>query len=141
MKSFIKSPRDRNQLIEKARKVMEGRPGVVFAYLFGSLARKTSSPLSDVDIAVYFNDTSDLSNDKMDLIGYLMSELGTDEIDVIVLNRAPLPLTARVLEKNEILLDRDPFRRQAFESLVLREYFDFSLIEKSILERRFSLGG
>jgi predicted nucleotidyltransferase len=141
MKSFIKSPCDRNRLIERAREVMERRPKVVFAYLFGSLARKTSSPLSDVDIAVYLDDSSDLSNEKLDLIGNLMSELGTDEIDVVVLNRAPLPLMARVLEKNEILIDRKPFRRQAFESLVLREYFDFSIKEKAILERRFSLGG
>lgn len=141
MKNVIKSPCDRNRLIERAREVMERRPRVVFAYLFGSLARKTSSPLSDVDIAVYLEDSSDLSNEKLDLIGYLMSELGTDEIDVVVLNRAPLPLMARVLEKNEILIDRKPFRRQAFESLVLREYFDFSIKEKAILERRFSLGG
>ena len=128
-------------MIERAREVMERRPKVVFAYLFGSLARKTSSSLSDVDIAVYLDDSSDLSREKLDLIGYLMNELGTDEIDVVVLNRAPLPLMARILEKNEILIDRKPFRRQAFESLVLREYFDFSIKEKAILERRFSLGG
>jgi predicted nucleotidyltransferase len=140
MKNFIKSLSNRDQLIGKAREVMERCPRVMFAYLFGSLARKTSSPLSDVDIAVYLEDSSDLSREKLELIGYLMGELGTDEIDVIVLNRAPLSLMARILEKNEILIDRKPFRRQAFESLVLRQYFDFSVKEKAILERRFSLG-
>lgn len=119
---------------------MERRPGVVFAYLFGSLARKTSSPLSDVDIGVYLKDTSDPTNEKLDLMGSLMGQLEMDEVDVVVLNNAPLPLTARVLERNEILIDRDPFRRQAFESLILRQYFDFSVQEKAILERRFSLG-
>ena len=140
MKQFNKSPCDRNKLIERARRVMERRPRVVFAYLFGSMARKTSSPLSDVDIAVYFDDTSDFSNEKMDLIGNLMNELEMDEIDVVVLNNASLPLMARVLERNEILIDREPFRRQVFESLILRQYFDFSVKEKAILERRFSLG-
>ncbi len=114
---------------------------MVFAYLFGSLARRTSSPLSDVDIAVYLEDTCNLINEKLELIGSLMGQLEMDEIDVVVLNNAPLPLIARVLERNEILIDREPFRRQAFESLVLRQYFDFSLKEKGILERRFSLGG
>jgi hypothetical protein len=68
-----------------------------------------------------------------------MSELGTDDVDVMVLNRAPLLLMARVFKKNEILIDRKPFRRQGFESLVLREYFDFSLKEKAILDGRFFL--
>jgi uncharacterized protein len=140
MKSLDRSSNERSQLIERAREVLERRPGVVFAYLFGSLARKTSSPLSDVDIGVYLKDTSDPTNEKLDLMGSLMGQLEMDEVDVVVLNNAPLPLTARVLERNEILIDRDPFRRQAFESLILRQYFDFSVQEKAILERRFSLG-
>ena len=131
---------DKHQLVAKAKEVLEGHGAVLYAYLFGSLARNVFSPFSDIDIAVYIGDVPDLIDEKLELLGDLMDNLGTDEIDLVVLNTAPLPLKARVLRNKEILLDRKPYLRHSFESLVLREYFDFSIKEASILERRFSFG-
>lgn len=140
MKDFMKSMHDQDQIIKTDREALERHPGIRFAYLFGSLPRKVSSRLSDIDIAVYLDDSADPVHEKMDLIGHLMSELGTDEIDLVLLNSAPLPLTARVLEHNEIIIDREPFQRHVFESLILKKYFDFSVKEKGILDRRFFVG-
>jgi len=132
--------KDLNRLIERAKGVLAAHPQVLFAYLFGGLARGTSSPSSDIDVAVFIDDRSDLTVEKLDLLSDLIDNLGTDEIDLVLLNTAPLPLKARVIRNNEILVDRKPYLRHTFESLVLREYFDFSVREEAILKRRFSIG-
>jgi len=132
--------KDLNRLIERTKRVLAAHPQVLFAYLFGGLARGTSSPSSDIDVAVFIDDRSDLTAEKLDLLSDLIDNLGTDEIDLVLLNTAPLPLKARVIRNNEILIDRKPYLRHTFESLVLREYFDFSVIEEAILKRRFSIG-
>lgn len=135
-----KIQKSKNELLVRAREVVSGNPKVIFAYLFGGLAKKDRLPLSDVDIAVYIKKDSDLMQEKLDLLGGLIRSLETDEIDLVILNTAPLPLKARILRNKEIILDRDPSFRYSFESLVLREYFDFSVKEEGILQRRYSLG-
>jgi hypothetical protein len=76
----------------------------------------------------------------MEVLGALIDILQTDEIDLVVLNNAPLPLRMRILESKKVIVDREPFMRHRYESLTMREYFDFSMLEREILNRRF-LGG
>lgn len=97
-------------------------------------------PFSDVDIAVYVDECADVVGMRLDLCERLVDCLGTHRVDVVVLNTAPLTLKARVVRCNRILVDRNPSERHAFESLVLREYFDFSRVEEAILRRRFGIG-
>ena len=130
-------------LLEKYKKqlqlILKNDQHIIFAYLFGSSATGTVTPMSDVDVAVYFNPHTDIKREKFDLIGTLIEILKTDAIDLVILNTAPLTLTARVIQNKEILVDKSPFKRHAFESLVLRQYYDFSLKENNMFERRFSL--
>jgi len=96
--------------------------------------------LSDVDIAIYLKDLSQMHEKMMEILGTLMNLLETDEIDLVILNDAPLTLRMKILESKTVIVDHSPFLRHRFESLVMREYFDFSLVEKSIVERRFLSG-
>jgi hypothetical protein len=136
----ITSNTDVDMIAERSRAVLDEDGAVLFAYLFGSVARGTAGPLSDIDIAVYLKDGADFVEEKLNLLDLLIDKFGTDRIDVVVLNTASLPLQARVLRCNRILLDRAPFTRHAFESLVLRKYFDFSRFEAAVLRRRFTIG-
>jgi len=86
--------------------------------------------MSDIDIAIYLSDDAEVAHEKMEM-------LETDEIDLVVLNGASLPLAARIIENKVILMDKNPFLRHTFESVTLRKYFDFSRKEKNILERRY----
>jgi hypothetical protein len=113
-------------------------PNIVFVYLFGGLAREKRKPLSDVDLGVY------LKNPKrfnfLSLFGKISKVLGTDEIDLVILNSAPLSLAGRILRNKKILIDKAPFLRHQYESRILREFFDFTLKEKEILHRRYGIG-
>ncbi len=130
----------KEEIMSIARRVLSRRGDVVFAYLFGGLAGENPSPLSDIDLAIYIEKTSDSVQVKTALLSDLIDALRTDEVDLVILNTAPLPLSGRVLQQNILLVDRDPFRRHAYESLVLREFFDLAMKERIFLEGRFASG-
>jgi hypothetical protein len=135
-----KLPANIEDLIPKAFAYLQSRPDILFAYLFGSFGKGKHFPLSDVDIAVYLKEASDVPEKKMEILGALIDILQTDEIDLVILNSAPLPLRMRILENKKVVVDREPFLRHHYESLTMREYFDFSVLEKDILYRRFLSG-
>jgi len=126
-------------LIHKLKGYFKTRKDVLFSYLFGSLADGRTNPLSDVDVAVYV-DGEDLAEKRLEILGDLMDILKTDDIDLVILNRAPLPLRMRILQKKVLRVDNDPFARHDFESKTIRSYLDFSKIEKYILKRRYLRG-
>jgi len=140
MIKYKKLPCNIEKLLPDAAGYLRSRHDVVFAYLFGSLARGTLHSLSDVDIAVYLEYGENSAETKLDIIGGLMDALHTDEIDLVVLNYASEALKMKILECKTILVDKAPFVRHRYESETLRRYFDFVPYEKRILERRFSHG-
>jgi len=133
-------PKNILDLLPKANYFLENYPKVIFAYLFGNLAKDIVNPLSDIDIALYLKRGTNFTKEKMSILQNLIDLLGTEEIDLVLLNTAPLTLKARIVENKKILVDKEPFLRHSFESLVLREYFDFSKKEEEIFKRRFLIG-
>ena len=127
------------RLLPKVEVYLRSREDVQFAYLFGSYAKGKITPLSDVDIAVYLSG-SNFSQKRLEILGGLIEVLKTDEIDLVILNTAPLPLKIRILRNRKLLVDRTPLVRHAFESTTMRVYLDFNKLEKRILERRYING-
>ncbi|MBI5655597.1 MAG: nucleotidyltransferase domain-containing protein [Geobacter sp.] len=111
---------------------------VVFAYLFGGLAKGGLKPLSDLDLAIYLETGSDRCNAKLELSSCLSDRLGTDEFDLVILNDAPLSLVGRIIGARHVITDKQPFLRHSFESRIMREFFDFRRKEQDILYRRFA---
>lgn len=137
---YNRLPDDIRSRLPDAAAYLSAHPEVVFAYLFGGMARDTATPLSDIDIAVYLSEDADPEEERLEIVGRLAELLRTDEIDLVILNSAPLPLKARVIRDRHILTDKRPSLRHQFESLTLREYFDFSVKERDIFAGRFSIG-
>ena len=133
-------PKDIDSLLGKVITYLQQRADIVFAYLFGGLARGKALPLSDVDIAIYFSENVEPVSKKMEVLSDLIDILRTDEIDLVILNTASLPLAMRILQKKKIIADKVPFVRHRYESLTMRSYFDFAKKEMDILERRFMNG-
>ncbi len=140
MIKFGALPENINNLLPDVREYLNKHPKVVFAYLFGGLARGRISPLSDVDIAIYLTDAADTTREKLEIMGKLNDLLKTDEVDLVIVNTAPLPLASRIIKHKIILVDKMPFVRHKFESLIIREYFDFSRKEMDIFKGRYKLG-
>lgn len=140
MMKYSKLPENILDLLPGAVDFLTSHPKVIFSYLFGSLARRQPSPLSDVDIAVYLKPAANFAEYKLEILGELMDILQTDEIDLVILNTADIPLVMNIVKTKEVIVDNDPYERHRFESLVMRKYFDFSYKELGQLRRRYLHG-
>jgi len=118
---------------------------LVVAYLFGSLAAGTVRPLSDIDIALLFDFglAKETINELALRIEVELTEfLGTDEIDVLILNHQPPSRRFAVLRNRRILFCSDQRKRIDFETATVMTYLDFQPFREEF-NREFlkSLGG
>jgi predicted nucleotidyltransferase len=133
-------PKDILERIPAAGRALEAEPGIIFAYLFGGLARGAPGLLSDVDIAVFLRSPDTAPRVKERLFDSLTDALGTLELDLVILNTAPISLVGRIIQGRRLLVDKEPFLRHRFESARLREFFDFRIREDAFMARRFRDG-
>lgn len=133
-------PRGIEERVRTLGEVLARCRGVVFAYVFGGVARGDIKPLSDIDLAVFFDESVDPIEARLEALGAATAHLGTDEVDLVVLNTAPTALVGRILQTRRVICDREPFRRHRFESLALRQFFDFRIVEHRLLARRYAGG-
>lgn len=140
MIKFEKLPKNILSKIPEVKKVLKEDINVIFSYLFGGIAKAEVKPLSDIDIAVYIDDTANLPHFKLQLFDRLTDILGTNELDLIILNTAPLSLAGRILQNMQILTDKKPFFRYSYESITLRKFFDFKIKEDIFFSLRYQIG-
>ena len=116
------------KLTARLAELLDLRQEILEAYLFGSHARGQAQPHSDVAVAVYIDDA------RADDTGYgyraslttdLMAGLGFNDVDVVVLNRAPPLLYHRVLRDGVRLLARDLRATTTREGRAVSRYCDF----------------
>ncbi|WP_018231916.1 type VII toxin-antitoxin system MntA family adenylyltransferase antitoxin [Thioalkalivibrio thiocyanodenitrificans] len=111
-------------LSARLRSFFQEQPRVELAWLFGSAARGTTGPLSDVDVAVRFSGPGDDDfNDRLRLHDALCRYLGSDRVDLIDLAQASPVLRFNVI-CDGILLKGDHSVRVPFEVRAMSEYFD-----------------
>ena len=111
---------------------------VLFAYVFGSVAVRRGRSDSDVDVAVYLQslDPRRRLDLTLDVGGRLVAASGIADVDLLILNVAPLRLQGRVIQQRVVIYSRDEATRVAYESRTLREFFDFELHARA-LDRQF----
>jgi|YelNatPaOPRAMG01_1025707.scaffolds.fasta_scaffold101358_3 predicted nucleotidyltransferase len=113
------------------KKMLEADKDVIFCYLFGSYGRDNPNPLSDIDIAVYLTDNVDLFEKKMELVGAINTILKTDEVDLLILNNAPLSFQMEVISKGKLLLSKDEKLRLDFMAKTYSMYCDTEPLRKN----------
>jgi predicted nucleotidyltransferase len=140
MIKFEKVPADILCRISDVKLILTEDGNIIFAYLFGGLTKGDVKPFSDIDLAVYLRDNEHLGEYKLQLFDRLTQALGTSELDLIILNSAPISLTGRILQTRQVLVDKEPFLRHNYESLILRDFFDFKVKEDILLSGRYGIG-
>ncbi|MBL7074319.1 nucleotidyltransferase domain-containing protein [candidate division KSB1 bacterium] len=111
---------------EKLTELLAGYP-VETCYLFGSYARDDEGPLSDIDLAVFFDESLDkpkCSDLRLRLIGEIQRILKTDRLDLVDLNSSPLALHFKAIKEGKILFCRDELKRIRKEVRIMSLYFD-----------------
>jgi predicted nucleotidyltransferase len=116
-------------LADRVIDVLSTRPEILEAYLFGSLSRGEGQAHSDIDVAVFVDEEKvepSLFGYRWELTSALMSGLGTNAVDVVVLNDAPPLLYHRVLRDGVRLLSRDLRATTVREGRALSRHCDFA---------------
>jgi predicted nucleotidyltransferase len=89
--------------------------GAVFAYLHGSQAVGTAKPGSDVDVAAWFGRPVD---------AWVVAGGLPADVDLLVLDGAPLELAGRVAQHARLLFEVDPAARVRWEATTRKIYLD-----------------
>jgi predicted nucleotidyltransferase len=109
--------------LESLRDYFEAEPQVSLAYLFGSQASGAIGPLSDYDLGVLVEQPS---ADLRYRLSYALSRvLGTDRIDLVLLNNAPIELAYAIIAQGRLLYERSLAARVEYEAQVLSCYGDY----------------
>lgn len=120
------------------KKLLEREKRVKLAYLFGSAARGKTGELSDVDVAVYLDETLSSGSRfelQLRLVGELASVLKEDKVDLVVMNDAPAHLNYNIIGHGK-LVKSDERVRVRVESRILSTYLDM----KHFIDRHTKLG-
>lgn len=122
------------------------REGVVAAMLIGSQATGTAGPLSDIDVAVWHDPDlgpSERLSLQLALASACAAALGTDEVDVVMLNRASPLMRHRALCDARPLVERDHDERVRLETRATLDYLDTKPLRADLghgLRRRIGEG-
>lgn len=113
------------EIEERLRRVLAERDDVAAVYLFGSTARGTRRPTSDVDVGVLFRGAPPerYSAEHLDLERALTDSVGLP-VQLVLLNEAPADLVHRVLRDGILVVERDASARVRYEVKKRNEYFD-----------------
>lgn len=129
-------------IINKAKNFIEDinkRYKIKFAYIFGSQATGKATENSDIDIAIYFEEEYPPMKEVF-IRGDIIEDgkaFFKKDVDIVSLNNASLLLKYEIIHDGIVLKDDDD--RADFESLSLREYFDFKyysdIYDNAMIER------
>jgi predicted nucleotidyltransferase len=124
--------------IDKIKRLLESKPYIEFAYLFGSQAKGLADERSDWDIAVYFKETKKLPAwAAFNIEAEASREVGK-EAQIITLNRLESPVMIfQILKDGILLVDRNPEKRVIFEAKALLKYHDYQyFLKRQMAEKK-----
>ncbi|CAN5660671.1 hypothetical protein BH18ACT2_BH18ACT2_20380 [soil metagenome] len=98
--------------------------GARFAFVHGSRAAGTARPGSDLDVAAWFGGADPAPWDVV-LPG---------DVDLLVLDRAPLELAGRVALQGALLFDDDPPARVAWQGDTRLQYLDETDFQRELAD-------
>lgn len=131
------SPDDHSPSLQRADAVgrvaraLRNEADVLAAYVFGSVARGTAGPTSDLDVAVLLGGVPTTAR-RLELIDAVAAAAGTDRVDVVVLDDAPPALAYRVLRDGQLLFSRDEPARIAHWVRTVDRYLDMEPMRRAL---------
>lgn len=117
---------DKRKIISKVKKFLYKRPETIYAYLHGSFLDEIL--YRDIDIAIYIDYKKIVLDNKFDYceqINIELSKLTRIDIDIQILNDAPLGFYHSVIKNGELLFSKNDELRLDIIEKKIQEYIDF----------------
>ena len=114
----------------RLKKFLKDERYIKFAYLFGSYAINRFNKISsDIDIAVYIEDSYDIFEKKLEL-HHKLEKIFKKEIDLVVLNKVKsYTLLKDILDNGILVKDSSDDSREMFELRKHHEIIDFKVFQ------------
>ncbi|NLX91876.1 MAG: nucleotidyltransferase domain-containing protein [Firmicutes bacterium] len=121
--------------LNKLTAFLEKDTDILLGYLFGSQATDKAGPLSDVDIAVLLKSTSkkELFAKRLVLLREFTKIFAANDIDLVILNEAPIALKYNILKNSKPLYIFDENLHFQLVQETISQYLDF----KPVLEYHY----
>lgn len=147
MIKFQKIKGDPRKHFKKLVKFFKEDQSIVAAYLFGSYATENIGPLSDIDLAILLSSKfppEKYFDKQLELLGKVCHLLKTDEVDLVILNKAASLISYGITRNGKVIFSNDEKERIRFETKVINRYLDtkkirdeyFNFLFKRIREGR-----
>jgi len=139
----MKEPREK-----KLKDYLYQKDEIIFAYIYGSVARNQHTRLSDIDLAIYIDEDKKPAAGPFGYRSEIIAELqplAGNDIDLIILNEASNLLAYNVFKEGRLLFNKDPDLRTTVHAKTVDKYLDFlpmlrvqeKYLNKRIEENRF----
>jgi len=108
----------------KIKRIFSNEDNILFAYLFGSQVTGKTGPMSDYDFAIFLS-RKPFFQFKYRLKNNLLNILNTNQVDLIILNNAPIELKYNIINTGKIIYQKNSIAKVEFEADTLSRYFDY----------------
>jgi predicted nucleotidyltransferase len=112
--------------VDRIKEYLYAKPGIIFAYVFGSFGKpQFKEGRSDIDLAIFgdhvftFHELADMSDDLQRLLP------GHPEIDLVDLNQDAIILHQEIVRNGQLLFTRDQNVLDLFLMTQWSKYLDF----------------
>jgi predicted nucleotidyltransferase len=117
------------------REALASRTGVRLAVLFGSAARGTSRPRSDLDVGVLL----ERGQERLTDVEVVLARATGRRVEVVPLDSAPPLLRFEIARDGRVLLERTPHAWTDFRARAMTDWWDWAptarLINRAAVER------
>lgn len=103
-------------------------PCIQVMYLFGSYASNSEKPDSDVDIAIFADQTATEMTDLE--LGALLEEKLQKPVDVVIMQKVSPIVQFEVLDNKIRIYEKDPEIRAKLECLAVRFFYDACYVQE-----------
>lgn len=115
---------------EAIRNVLLADKRVAFALVFGSAARGTATPFSDVDIGIGIEPGTSMDHRAIGQLTWQLEQALHLPVDLILLDEAPPGLAYRAFRDGRLVFERNRAARVERQARAILEYLDFKPVEE-----------
>lgn len=126
----LEQPNKSDDRIRRLSEYLPEQQDILVAFVFGSFASGDMTALSDLDIALLFDDTIEFH--RVQGIREEMENLLCMDVDIVVLNTAAPVIKMQILKKGRLLYMRERRAYNKFFVTTVREYDDLKRNRKEI---------
>ena len=117
---------------KKLQALFAGEENISLAYLFGSQVTGKVGPMSDYDFGILVTLGADLASLRARVLHKIIMALGTEAVDLVILNQSPLDLAHAIMAGGSVLYQRDMATRVEYEAQVMSRYGDYLPVLRSL---------